>query len=94
LIVSFVQGRREVFDVNVVVRAALDIVVCGLQDSWEIVFPMFLMMPSQTTIETAAMLAMIAYKTGYMHHTGSVCSEQREENFRPQFALESAIPDS
>ena len=94
LMVSFMRGRREVLDVDVVVRAAFDIVVCGLQESWEIVFPMFLTMPGQTTIETAAVLAMIAYKTSYMHHTGSVCSEQCEENFRLKFALESAIPDS
>jgi hypothetical protein len=76
------------------VRAALDIVVCGLQQCWEIVFPSFLTTPGQTTIEMAAMLAMIAYKTGSMHHSGTVCSEQCKEDPRPKFALESTIPDS
>jgi hypothetical protein len=54
---------------------------------------MLLTMPSQTTIETAAMFAMIAHKTGYMHHTGSICSEQHKEDFRLKFTLKSAIPD-
>jgi hypothetical protein len=52
------------------------------------------MTPGQTTIETAAMLAMIAYKTGNMHHSGTICSEQGKKDPRPKFTLESTIPDS
>jgi predicted secreted protein len=74
--------------------AALDIIVCELQQCWKIVFPSFLMTPSQTTIEMAAMLAMIAYKTGNMHHSRTVCSEQCKEDPRLKFMLESTIPDS
>jgi len=94
LLISFVQGLWQLLDVNVIVGAALHSVVCRLQECWEIVFPMFLTMPSQTTIETAAMLAMIAYKAGYMHHSRTICSQQSKENLRSQFALESAIPDA
>ena len=74
-------------------RTALNTVAYGLQKCWEIVLPMFFMMPGQTTIKMAAVLAMIAHQASYMHHTRSICSEQRKENFRPKFALESAIPD-
>jgi len=74
LLISFVRGLWQLLDVDVVVGAALYSVVCRLQECWEIVFPMFLTMPSQTTIETAAMLAMIAHKASYMHHSRTVSS--------------------
>jgi hypothetical protein len=40
------------------------------------------------------MLAMIAYHTGDVHHTGTISGYQREENLGLQFALQSRIPDS
>ena len=93
LLISFIRGLWQLFDVNGVVGTALHSVVCGLQECWEIVFPMFLTMPSQTTIEMAAMLAIIAHKAGYMHHSRTISSQQSKENLRSQFTLESAILD-
>jgi hypothetical protein len=68
-------------------------IVCGLQESWKVVLPMLLMMPFHSTIKTAAMLAMIAYKPSDMHHTWPIGSNQCEEDLGSHFTLKRSIPD-
>jgi hypothetical protein len=83
----------ELPDIDIRMIATTYIVVLRLQESWEIVLPMLLTAPFHSTIETAAMLAMIAHKPGDMHHTWSIGSNQHEEDLGSHFALKLSVPD-
>jgi hypothetical protein len=65
---------EELPAVNIWMIITVYIIVVRLQESWEIVLPMLLTTPFHSTIETAAMLAMIAHKPSDVHHTWSVSS--------------------
>jgi len=73
--------------------ATINIIGCRLQEHREVMLPINLTTPRHTTIETAPMLAVIAYKPSDMHHTRAVSHYQRKEDFRLHFMLEGSIPD-
>jgi hypothetical protein len=62
-------------------HATFDAVVGQLQECGEILLSMNFMMPRHATVEAAAMLAMVAYKTCNMHHTRAISCHQHEEYF-------------
>ena len=68
-------------------------VVCRLQKSWEVMLSMLLMMPFHSTIQLAAMLAMIAHEPSDVHHTRPISSNQHEEDLGSIFALKCSVPD-
>jgi len=91
--VFLMQRFGEVPDINIQMVAIAYSVVVGLQESWKVMLPVLLTTPFHSTIQTAAMLAVIAYKPSDMHHTQSIGSNQCKEYLRSQFALKCSIPD-
>ena len=55
--------------------------------------PLAIVSPREATVKVAAMFAMVSYKTSYMHHARSVCSDQGKEDPRLEFALKRRVPD-
>jgi hypothetical protein len=58
------------------VCTAFDIIICRLQEGREVMLSLRFLMPGKTTIQVAAMLAMIAHQSSDMHHSRAVHSEQ------------------
>ncbi len=61
--------------------ATFDTIVGWLQECGEILLSINFTMPRHATVEVAAMLAMVAYKTCNMHHTRAISCHQYEEYF-------------
>ena len=49
--------------------------------------------PREATIELAAVLAMVPHKASDMHHSRSICGDQRKEDPRVHFVLKCRVPN-
>jgi len=80
-------------DIDIRMRAAFDIIVSRLQKGREVMLPMAFLSPRESTIELTAMLAMVPNKPSYMHHSRSICSDQRKEDVGVHLTLTCSIPN-
>ncbi len=80
-------------DIDIRMWAAFDVIVVWLEKHGEIVLFLSFVTPRQATVEMAAVLAVVPYKTSDVHHARSVRSDEGKKDPRFHFVLKHRVPD-